>query len=106
MHDSQIVVPDSFIKLFFRSGRLRPDASPEHIAHRHEICDDMAAMLCEEAKNVQWRLGITEADVLDKISDGLASGTVPLTELETRWVICRLAELLEWTDFLASPQRP
>lgn len=105
MHDSQIVVPDSFIQLFSRPGRLRPDASPEHIALRYEICDDMAAMLCDEAKDAQWRLGITEADVLDKTFDGLASGTVPLTEPEARWVTCRLAELLGWTDHLARSLR-
>lgn len=108
MHDSQIVVPDSFIQLFSRPGQPRPDALPEHIALRYEICDDMAAMLCDDAKDAQWRLGITEANVLDKMFDGLtspASGPVPLTEPEARWVTCRLAELLGWTDHLARSQR-
>jgi len=94
--DSQIVVPPSFIALFVAPGRSRPSESREHIAERHELCEDLATMLTDTARTRLWELGITEADVLERIHRGLPGSDLGLSDGETRWVVTRLAELLDW----------
>ncbi|CAD5365855.1 ATPase with chaperone activity [Rubrivivax sp. A210] len=94
--DSQIVVPPSFIALYVDPGRSRPRLPREEIAARHEHCDDLANLLTEHARTRQWELGVTEADVLERIHRGLLSGDGALPAPEACWVLCRLAELLDW----------
>ncbi len=94
--DSQIVVPPSFIALFIAPGRSRPNAPREEIAARHEHCEDLACLLTEHARTQLWQLGVTEADVLERIHRGLLAGDTALPPAQARWVLCRLAELLEW----------
>ena len=96
--ENQIVVAPSFIALFVPPGRSRPSETREFIAQRHELCEDMACMLTEPAKTRLWELGITEADVLDRIHRGLLGGEAGLSQAEAGWVAHRLAELLEWDD--------
>lgn len=93
--DSQIVVPRSFIELFLPPGRHKPSAPREHIAERYELCEDMAQMLTEPARTRCFDLGITGTDVLERMLAGLLSGPV-VDEPQARWVVRRLAELLEW----------
>jgi hypothetical protein len=66
MDDSQILGPESFTALFVPPGRLRPTETHEHIAQRHELCEDMAQMLTETAQTKRFELGVTEADVLTR----------------------------------------
>ena len=94
--ESQIVVPPSFIALFVAPGRTRPSASREHIAEHYELCEDLATMLTEAARTRLWELGITEADVLQRIGRGLPGSALGLSVGEQRWVVTRLAELLDW----------
>ena len=94
--ESQIVVPPSFIALYVEPGRIKPRAPREEIAARHEFCEDLATMLTEHAKTTQWQLGITEADVLERIHQGLFTDTSGVNHAEAEWVTRRLAELLEW----------
>jgi len=101
--DSHIVVPPSFIALFVAPGRTRPSASREHIAEHYELCEDLATMLTETARTRLWELGITEADVLERIQRGLPGSGLALSEAETRWVVTRLAELLDWDRPQFSP---
>ena len=56
----------------------------------------MANLLTEQASNKLWELGITEADVLERIHRGLLTQDVGLTEAEAGWVVQRLAEILGW----------
>ncbi len=93
---NQIVVPPSFVALFVPPGRSKPTASREDIAARYEFCEDLASMLTEHASSKLWELGITEADMLERMHRGLVSGDMTLEPLEAQWVICRLAELLGW----------
>lgn len=99
--ESQIVVPPSFVALFIEPGRFRPSAPYPEIAARHEICEDMAAMLTEHAKTVLWQLGIAEEDVLQRVHAGLLSADSGVSAAEAQWVTCRLAEMLEWDCRLA-----
>lgn len=94
--DSQIVVPPAFIALFVPPGRSKPTASREHIAERHEFCEDLAQMLMEPAQVQLFSLGITEADVLQRVHAGLLADGAPVDGAEAGWVVNRLAELLGW----------
>lgn len=106
MDDNQILVPDSFTALFIPPGRLRPAESRQHIAQRYELCEDMAQMLTETAQAKRLELGITEADVLERIHRGLAQESSGLGPDEARWVIRRLAELLGWLEATRSELAP
>ena len=94
--DNQIEIPPSFIALFVEPGRSRPSATRAAITERYEFCEALATMLVERAQTLQWQLGITEADVLDKLHAGLQGPDAPVPPPEGEWIIRRLAELLEW----------
>jgi hypothetical protein len=94
--DNQIIIPPSFIALFVPPGRNKPTASKAYIYERYDLCEDMANMLTEQASTKLWELGITEADVLERMERGLVDPQLGLTEGEVTWVIARLAELLGW----------
>jgi len=94
--ENQIVVPASFIALFVEPGRSKPSATRQHIALRHEFCEDLASMLTEQAQGKHWELGVTEDEVLERILRGLRADPLVVDEREAVWVVTRLAELLEW----------
>ena len=94
--DNQTFIARSFIELFIPPGRTRPSEPRDVIAARHELCEDMAQMLTEHAKLKLWELGVTEDDVRERIHRGLLDEGSGLAENEAGWVICRLAELLDW----------
>jgi hypothetical protein len=94
--ESQITVPASFTALFMVPGRSRPNAPRDEIAARHEFCEDLANLLTDTAATQQWELGVTEADVLERVHRGLLSGEASVNAPEAQWVVCRLAELLGW----------
>lgn len=96
--DNQIEIPPSFIALFVQPGRIKPNASRAEIQQRYEFCEDLASMLTETAQSRLWELGITEADVLQRIGDGLLAGPVGVSAAEAQWVLRRLAELLGWSS--------
>jgi hypothetical protein len=94
--ESQIVVPPSFVALFVEPGRTKPSASREHITERYEFCEALATMLVDRAQTLQWQLGITEEDVLERLRAGLQGADAPVPPAEAEWILSRLAELLEW----------
>jgi len=96
--DYQIIVPPSFIALFVEPGRTKPSATKEHIYARYDFCEDLASMLTEPAGNKLWELGITEADVLERMHQGLTTTEVGVNAAEADWVIHRLAELMNWSE--------
>lgn len=93
---NQFEVPSSFIDLFIPRGATRPCETREVIAARYELCEDMAQMLTEHAVAVRADLGVTEHDVLMQLNRGLQTADSVITSDEARWVVRRLAELLEW----------
>ena len=94
--ESQIVVPPSFVALFIEPGRVKPNAPREHILARYELCEDLATMLMDHARTKLWELGVTEADVLERIHRGLLADAAGVDGAEAQWVTRRLAELLDW----------
>ena len=94
--DNQTVIARSFIELFIPAGAVKPRETQVVIAERYGLCEDMAQMLTEHARSKLWELGVTEQDVLDRVHRGLLVDGSVIAEDEAGWVICRLAELLEW----------
>ena len=94
--ESQIVLPASFVALFVPPGKLKPSEPYEVIAQRHELCEDMAQLLTEQASQLQWKLGVHESDVLERLHQAIGDGATGLSAAEAAWVIKRLAELLDW----------
>jgi hypothetical protein len=93
---NQIVVPPSFIALFVPPGRTKPTLPRDEIAARHDFCEDLATMLVDHATARRWELGVTEADVLERIHRGLVAEGAPVSSAEAWWVVQRLAEMLDW----------
>jgi len=104
--ESQIVVPPSFVALYVPAGRSKPNAPREVIAARYEFCEDLATMLTDTAATQLWQLGVTEADVLQRVHRGLVVDDTLVSAPEAQWVLCRLAELLNWPmpTFDAAPE--
>lgn len=109
---SQIHIPESFIRLYAPVGRPRPRTLAERIAQRFEICDELAATLAPRAQELQFKLGITEADVIDKMlvtlmaltgepDAGPDAADAVLSVPEARWVVGHLAEQLGWLEHLS-----
>ena len=100
--ESQILLPESFVALFVPPGKIKPTAPYEDIAQRHELCEDMAQLLTEQAAQLQFKLGVHESDVLERIHAGLSSGETGLSAAGAGWVDKRLAELLDcpWPSWL------
>ena len=93
---NQILIPASFSALYVPPGKLKPSLGAREMAARYELCEDMAQLLTEQAATQQFQLGITEDLTLERCLQGLRATPDVLNEAEARWVICRLAELLQW----------
>ncbi len=94
--DNQIDIPASFIAIFVAPGRQKPSEPRHVVADRYELCEDMATMLTETAKNMQFSLGISEHEVLVRIQRGLTGDDAVVSVPEAQWVMQRLAELVDW----------
>ncbi len=94
--DSQIDIPPSFMVLYVLPGRTKPSLGWVDLAARHELCEDMAQMLTETAKAIEFSTGLPEGEVLLRCLQGLASPDAGVSADESRWVVQRLAELLGW----------
>ena len=92
---SQIFIPDSFITLFQgRQQRLRQPLT--EIAQRYELCEDLAQMLVEQAQILYHQSAPSESAILQTMYAGLQAEGAGVSPEEARWVVLRLAELLEW----------
>jgi len=94
--ESQIEIPPSFMALYLAHGRQKPSLPHAELAARYELCEDLAQMLTETARNMEFSLGIAESDVLARCLLGLRVEPAVVSEAESVWVVRRLAELLNW----------
>lgn len=92
----QIEIPQSFMALFLDAGRSKPNAPRDEVAARYELCEDLACMLTEHAREKSFGQDLAENDVLTQCYQGLRGEGSVVTEPEALWVTRRLAELLEW----------
>ncbi len=93
---NQILIPPSFSALYVPAGKIKPSIGRDEMSARYELCEDLAQLLTEQAANQQFQLGITEDLALDRCLQGLLATPDVVSEAEARWVVCRLAELLQW----------
>jgi hypothetical protein len=103
--DNQIDMPESFMALYVLPGKIKPRIGQQEMVKRYELCEDLANLLTEKAANMQFTLGITEELVLQQCELGLLAEPAVVLPEEARWVVCRLAELLNWpmAQLLQSP---
>lgn len=91
----QVEIPASF-SVLFTDARRRLAVPLRELRARYELCEDMAQQLVEHARTIHWSHGISEDEVLCRMHAGLAAPPAQFNELEAVWVVCRLAEILEW----------
>ena len=94
----QIEIPASFMGLYVLPGRQKPSLPRGELAARYELCEDMAQLLTETARNMEFSHGLAESDVLKRCLQGLQVEPPVVSETESVWVVRRLAELLGWSD--------
>ena len=92
----QTPIPRSFVDLFVTPSSHKTREPRAVVAARYELCEDMAQMLTETASTKLFELGVTEEDVLERMRRGLMAEGSVLAPDEATWVVCRLAELLNW----------
>ncbi len=93
---NQTYIPPSFSALYVPPGKIKPTLAAREMAARYELCEDMAQLLTEQAANQKFQLGITEELALERCLQGLLATPEVIGDAEARWVVCRLAELLNW----------
>ena len=102
-NENQIEIPQSFVALFVKPGRLKPDATHEVVLGRYELCEDMACTLTEHAAVLAFKENLSGKEVLQRCHQGLLADALNFSEKESAWVIRRLAELLEWVPLESVP---
>ncbi|MDM7941767.1 MAG: ATPase with chaperone activity [Hydrogenophaga sp.] len=96
--ESQIDIPASFIALYLLPARQKPSLPRDELLARYELCEDMAQLLTETARNMEFSLGLAGSDVLTRCLSGLRAEPAVVSHDESVWVVRRLAELLGWSD--------
>jgi len=91
---NQTFVSGSFMALYTKGGR--PTAPREDIEARYDFCDDLATQVAEMCRTVQFSNNLSETASLKTCFDGLMQPPAAASPAETAWVMCRVAELLEW----------
>jgi hypothetical protein len=94
--DNQIEIPQSFMAMYVRPGRSQPTAPQEIVLARYEQCEDMACLLAENAQTLAFKDNISEQEVLAGCRQGLRADGSDFTDIESEWIIFRLAELMGW----------
>lgn len=95
MDEHQIHVPESFQDLFRQPGRHRLTEPWHHVLQRYEVCEDLAQVLCPQARALRSDLGVTAQDIAHRMGPVLEHPEVGLAPEEQRWVLTRLIELME-----------
>ena len=95
-HENQILVPESFTKLYSDPVRGKLTVSREELLQRYELCEDMANLLVERTAEQWFKSGWEKAEVLEQVRAGLLGEQAIVSEDEAGWVVRRLEELLGW----------
>lgn len=101
---SQIEIPPSFVALFVAPGKTRPSASHAEVAARYELCEDLAQTLVPTATQLQLMRDLHASAVLAQCLQALGGPDAVVEPREARWVVCRLAELLDWEQPDLAPE--
>lgn len=103
---SQIQPPPSFAALYAdRHGRLK--AAIADVVARYELCEDLSSHLVEQAQTLYHTGNSSETGVLLGIHAGLSAEGSIVSPGEARWIVQRLAELLQWqAPLMPDPAAP
>jgi hypothetical protein len=93
---SQIEIPPSFVALFVPPGKSRPSATHAEVGARYELCEDLAQTLVPTATQLQLMRDLHASAVLAQCLQALTGPGAVVESAEAHWVVCRLAELLDW----------
>jgi len=97
MDDShQINLPESFMALYVPAGKIKPTLPLHELLARYEFCEDLAQMLIEPTTIQQFQQDLTCEAALAHCMQGLNDSSGVVNPAEARWVVTRLAELLQW----------
>ena len=94
--DYQIDIPPSFFALYTERQQQRLREPIALVRQRYEACEDLASHLVEHARVLAHVEVPSEDEVLQRIHAGLRSADSGVSLPEARWVVLRLAELLDW----------
>lgn len=95
MYDhNQILVPESFLALYVRNGRLT--SSRAEIEQRSEFAEELAQHIAAMPATAAAEGPAEQAQSLDRCRSGLLSAPSQVSEAEAGWIVRRVAELLEW----------
>jgi len=94
--NNQIEPPQSFMAMYVKPGQTRPNAPQDVVLARYEQCEDMATILAEQAQTLAFKENMSEKEVLERCLQGLLTDKSDFTAMESAWIICRLAELMDW----------
>lgn len=94
--DSQLVLPAAFADLYVLPGRSKPQLDRTAMHQRHGWCEDLAQSLAEQGGQRMASMGLAESDVLQRSFLGLRQDPSLMSEPEALWVVCRMAELVNW----------
>jgi hypothetical protein len=103
---SQIEIPSSFVALFVAPGKTRPHTARDVVAARYELCEDLAQTLAPTASQMQLGRELHATEVLAQCLEAISGPQAVLELSEARWVVCRLAELLDWPLPQFAPEDP
>lgn len=104
--DNQIEPPQSFMTMYVKPGQTRPNAPQNVVLAKYEQCEDMASLLAEQAQTLVFKESLSEKEVLERCLQGLLADKSDFTTNESAWVICRLAELMNWVPLDLQLSRP
>jgi hypothetical protein len=90
----QISVPASFIALYVTPGAMQHHPNRAWLEQRHDLCEDLVQLLCEQIRDKVWQLGITQSDAIDRIERSLPTLSIELSNPEIVWVLHRIREVL------------
>ena len=79
-----------------RASQAKPSATFAHVAQRYDTCEDLANLLTDHAHSQQFKQGGHTDEVLLQCMAGLLCDDSGVNAAEARWVVFRLAELLNW----------
>lgn len=102
---SQIQPPPSFVEVHsLKSGKLLLPKT--ELVERYELCEDLASHLSEQAQMLYHSGNASEEGVLLGMHAALCAEGSVVAPPEARWVVLRMAELLEWRAPLLSHHIP
>ena len=93
--ENQLSLPPSFHALYL-DERQRPTAPMGAVQGRYELCEDLAQHLTGQALALQPDGFADQQALLQRFHATLAVPEAGLLQVEARWVVRRLAELLNW----------